>query len=1683
MKFSPLKRVVRRTFKILTWLAGSVLFLILLLLILIQFPAVQNFAKDKIVSYLQGKLHTKVSIAKLSINFPKQIVLKGIYLEDQQKDTLLAGQNVRVDISMLKLLKGNVEINHVELDGITANVYRTGRDTVFNYQYIIDAFADTTRQKEEDTAAGMQFKVGKLVLNNINSSFRDEQTGMDFLIHLGKSQVAFETFDPAKMNFSVPLIAFDSVAGHMYQNKPLLAPEPAAKVEAESNEPFQLSLALKQIGLTNIQFDYRNDVSPMRAHIDMGELSADVQSVDLSKLDVQVNKIKLRHTKANLALGKSVQTAIAKEEVKKEVNAQANNPWKIFISDADFANNDIVYDDDNVAPVKTGMDYSHIAIDSFTLKAGNILLTPTGYSGDIAKASFSEKSGFVLQDLQTKFTYSDTGASLKNLRVQTDKTIIQDEISLAYDSLASVIKDIGSLYVNASLQQCKLSVKDILTFAPQLQPNLKGFENAVIAINAKVNGYVKDIAIPSLQVSGIGSAVMNISGRIKGLPDPAKTSYDVRINNFTAGKADILHFLPGNLQIPVSLPGRMTASGTFKGSAENFITDALLQTDKGNAKVSGSLNMAAKTYNMKGELQDADLGYLLQDTMIGRLTMSFMAKGSGFEPAAMNTDAAMNVSSAYIQGYNYKNLTAKASVRKGYSKITADMHDPNIAFGLNASALVKEKAMSDVKLDLDIDSLALKTLGFTKDDIRLRGRLLADIPVADMEQPVGSIRMDNVTLQYNNDVYSPDSITITANKTDSGQLITLQSQVLNADLLGTYKLSSIANGPMQVLNKYYSLGLKDSAINDHWRLNAAVIPDSLLFAILPSLAGTDTIRATMQFNGAADSLAFTANAPAVKSGGILVDSLTVKAATGNDAFVYGAAFNKAGSKSFMIQRTVFSGYAKNNALTNDLLIKDADGKDKYELAFKVASEKNGTRINLLDTLLLDYDRWATDRSNYILLDSTGIVVRNFSIENNEQLLRIHSQSESPQAPVDITLKSFRIKTITDFAEQDSLVMDGVINGSTQVKDIFTNPAFTSDITINDLSYNNDTLGNLVVKVDNQTADTYNAHAALKGNGNNVELNGKYVSGNGAMDLLLTIDSLNLAALRSLSQGAVTDASGNLQGRIDIKGTASAPAVNGELQFINAGIMPAITGEKLHLSDEKIKVTGNNVHFDEFTLVDSAGNKAILDGDIFTNNFTSYSFDLTLNADDFRVLNSTQQPNALYYGRLNVDADIAIKGPMEAPSVNADLTVNKQTDVTIILPGPNPELENREGVVVFFDAYGNEDRSKKVRRAADSLFRVKKLAGMDISATIQSDTAAQITLVTDERSGDAIKIRGKANLAGGIDKSGKISLTGSYQLQSGWYQVSLSVLKKQFAVQPGSIITWNGDATSATVDITANYTANTQPINLLQSELASLSPADLNRYKARVPFNVVLMMKGDLMKPVITFDIKLDDEQKTRWPDVESKLEYIRGDEGELNKQVFALLLLNRFVQENPLKNSAEGTSLATTVKTSVSKILADQINNLAGSLIQGVDLNFGINAEDDYTSGTPESRTDLTVGVSKKLLNDRLRVSVGSNFELEGPANANENASNIAGDIAVDYLLSKDGRYTLRTYRRNRYEGVVEGQVVESGISFLFTLDFDSLKQLFKKPTPEQKRQREEDKRVEKEQKAIEKEKNKKASL
>ena len=270
------------------------------------------------------------------------------------------------------------------------------------------------------------------------------------------------------------------------------------------------------------------------------------------------------------------------------------------------------------------------------------------------------------------------------------------------------------------------------------------------------------------------------------------------------------------------------------------------------------------------------------------------------------------------------------------------------------------------------------------------------------------------------------------------------------------------------------------------------------------------------------------------------------------------------------------------------------------------------------------------------------------------------------------------------------------------------------------------------------------------------------------------------------------------------------------------------------------------------------------------------------------------------------------------------------------------------------------------------------------------------------------------------------MVGNYTLENGAYQISFNFLKRRFDIEKGSTITWTGEPTTAQLNVKAIYIANTSPIDLVQNQIASANTAIKNTYLQKLPFEVHLNLTGELLKPVVDFDIVLPENKNYGVSNdivtlVQGRLSQLRQDQGDVNKQVFSLLLLGRFVGENPFQSAGGGGfSAGTYARQSVSRLMTEQLNELGANLIQGVDINFDLQSSEDYTTGERRNRTDLNVGLSKRLLNDRLKITVGSNFELEGPQNSNQQSNNIAGNIAADYQLTKDGRYMVRFFRKKR---------------------------------------------------------------
>jgi hypothetical protein len=354
----------------------------------------------------------------------------------------------------------------------------------------------------------------------------------------------------------------------------------------------------------------------------------------------------------------------------------------------------------------------------------------------------------------------------------------------------------------------------------------------------------------------------------------------------------------------------------------------------------------------------------------------------------------------------------------------------------------------------------------------------------------------------------------------------------------------------------------------------------------------------------------------------------------------------------------------------------------------------------------------------------------------------------------------------------------------------------------------------------------------------------------------------------------------------------------------------------------------------------------------------------------------------------------------------------------------------------------------------------KLSSMDLTSNILVNKDSKLRILIDPIAGDSLVIQGDATLSFTIDPSGKLTLTGRYEILGGSYQLSFeNFIKREFAIAKGSSLTWSGLPYEADVDITAIYTVKAAVLDLIQDQLVGISQEERNKYKQELPIQVYLMMKGKLLKPDIHFKLDLPpDKRGVLSGTVYAKLNELNGQESELNRQVFALLVLGKFIQENPLASAGGNGGLSDFARSSASQILSVQLNRLSEQYLAGANLNVGLDSYQDYSTGNAQGRTQLKLALSKQVFDERVTVQVGGDVDLEGRRSQQNSLNNFAGDLKVLYKLTEDGRWQLQVFRQNSYEGAIDGDITKTGVGVVFTIDYDKLFGITLKPVPDKEK-------------------------
>lgn len=1646
------KHIFIKFLKVIGGILASVILLLVVIAFAIQMPAIQNKIIHNAVSFVSGKTHTVISIERVGISFPKSVFVEGIYLEDLSKDTLLFAKEIKVNMDLFALINGNIKLNSVDLENVTGKLSRTENDSLFNFNFLLTAFADSVSKKDDtDTIRKpISLSIGNAELTNIHFLFDDRFGGTRAGIDLKKLNLSMNETNIDSLFFKIKDVDINGLAGNVIISKKSL---PSGK--SASTLPH---ISADNISIEKSTVAFEDKTSQLKINTLFPDLEVNDASVNLNQQIVEVEKIKGSELNFAMATFSGTTKKIATE------SSEPAKPWRITVGNIDLSKNLIAYNVLNQPQTPGTFNASHINYVDVTIATESLF-----YNGDTIRSiinDFTASDGnFALKKFNVNFEMTPTSLSAQKLLAETPHTTVDADLNIKYASLSSLKDSLQALFVNAVFNKTKVQANDVVYFNKELgkQPFFSNPSNEV-EITGDVTGRVDNLNSKSLFIKTGTKTSLQTNFTIIGLPDINKTYFNLPVIKLNSGRSDMAALLGKNiLPSNLSLPNNFSVNGKFAGYIKAFETSLGIASDFGSAKAFAKID---RTENFTADLSldHFNAGKLLQDEkMFGPVTTHVTANGRGLGKNTVHSTFQVNAPELYLNNYTYHQLKLEGEIDRQHITATLALNDSNATLDLSTDANFNSGSES-IKALLNVKGANLKELQITNDDLRIATTLNAGIKGANMDSLMGDASILNATIASGEKRFTLESLlhisfNETAN-TKNRKRNSLVDIIYNGNVspakLGTELSDYFENyfGSPDSIQKPSAKTEENKNSNATFNFDIALNNHPVLSEVLlPGLQEFQPGKITGVYNSSEKKLDVTVSIDQLTYNTISISDLNLFINGDKEKLSYALGIADAGTKDYSLQNINVTGNIAGKWATFNISSIDESGYKKIALKSRIRNTTDGLNMSFLpDDFFLANKLWTLPQDNYLVVGKKGFLLHNLDLKNENQLLSLNSVHNTFNDDINVTFNKFDMASVSDIIERDSALIEGIIDGNVLLKRTGNAYGFTSDLLVSNIKFKSHNVGNLSVKASSAAEKHFNLDVNLTGNTNDVKVSGYIQPHEKVTDLNLKaeIKNLSMKSAEAISMGQISESAGNVSGSFSIQGNTSTPDIKGYIELNDVYTRPVVLNNRLHISNERITVKADGVYFDSFKLEDEGKHVAILDGNVGMNHLSDFTFNLRLRADDFMVFNTTAKDNSLYYGKLIMNSRITIKGTPDFPIISSRLKIIKGSNFTFATPEEELSTDRGKDVIVFEDTL-NINPVFQLAGAGNN--QQSKLKGYDISSTIEIDKEAVLKLFIDPSSKDSLVVQGEAALSFSIDPSGKISLTGTYNLTDGSYLVSIEgVVKKSFIIDPGSTITWNGDPLDADVSINAIYKIRTSPIDLVADQLGNLSDADRNAYRSRIPFLVYLKLQGPVLKPEISFEIQLpQDEKGAMGGAVNARLTTLNEDPSALNKQVFALLVLGRFIQENPLQTESGG-SASTVARNSVSRFLTQELNQYGANLIPGVELNFDVQSYDDYSSGTAEGRTELGIGLKKELFNERLSVQLGGTVDVEGEKASQNNASDITGDVTLEYKLTKDGRYRLKGFRHNEYAGAIDGQLVETGAGVLYTRDFNKWKDFLKRP-------------------------------
>lgn len=1669
-----LRRILNKAAKILGIIVVSVCGLLVLIALAIQIPAVQSRLVQRAVTFVQDKIGTRVSLDHISLSFPKALVLDGIYLEDQKKDTLLFVGKLSIDTDLWALTRNTIELNDITMSEADIRIQRSGLDSAFNFDYIIDAFSSGESAADTTPSEPWVINVEDVHLTDIHVAYLDSIAGIDSDVRLHELAL-----DVDHLDFNGPDIRIGEVVLNDVQARLVswIAPDTSAQATQQiraSTDSSTFNIGFKKIELRDIAADYRQTILGQHARLNLGTLSITAESIDLIRKVIALEGVELSntflsyqqssgqsankdqapsHQKGSKANTTEKQPAHASPGMKRSPDGPLDFDWKVSVNEVTLSNNNVQYYDFTIPASERGVDFSHLWLTRLALSAEDLTASRGHLAGNIQDLKFSDRSGLSLDRLTARVEVNDTAAAVRDLIVHTPRTQLQAALTASYRSLSTITNDYPDARFSLAVEPSSIGVSDVLMFVPQLLNNVPVHlaEESIVRLETRAEGAVKDLRLNQFSVALMDSTRLALNGRVTGLPEKS-AQFNIDLKTLHTTRRDVVALLPDTLlPTAIALPSWLSLTGDAGGSFDDPAGNFLLKSDMGTVKVNAKLEDIdgnAPAYSANVDLTKFDVGRLLKQETMGAVTLHASAVGKGFTQETLNTRIDLVVREFLYQNYTYRDFNVHGSMVKYLFSGKAWIKDPNIDFNLEGD-LDYTGDVPVYSLKFDLKNADFRALHLSERPLKARGIFETKLATSDFTSINGNLDIRKFGIYNGESLYLVDSLLFASIDQKGESKISIRSDIISGDFEGTINLVAMPEALRRHFNRYFSL--RDPAYSkptdrQQFTFNLVIKNTELITEILiPELEPFIPGRIEGKFDSDARSLELHADVARIQYGAIGLDSLSLSVSSDAEALDYTLGLRKMRYDTLRMEALRVTGKVANDSIRTKLLILDSLLKDKYALGGAFYSQSDAIQFRFLeDEVVMNYAPWTTPADNYLRFTKRGILAHNFSITNINEKISLVTREES-DARTAIEFKDLNLQNLTNIVESNVLI-DGLINGDFMLSG---GGEFRTALTIKALEVLGVEWGDLGLKLSHENSGQFLVDLGVNGINMEFAAKGTYIPDSIAskIDLTTDISRINLIAIEPLTGGQLKNSSGSIGGEVTLRGSPTSPEIRGFVAFQKATVVPTFVNSKFILQDERIAFTGEGIILENFRILDEQNNSATIKGALRTKDYSSFDLDLKLNAQNFQLLNTPEDANAPFYGKVGINTTTTILGPITEPKINMNVSLNDDSHFTYIIPQSEKGVLEQKGIVRWVDKDAAKDPFLKGVQARDTL--ATRFTGIDLTANIQLDDKEQLSIVIDPLTGDKLSVKGNSTLTLDINPSGDMQLAGRYEITEGTYDFTFyRLVKRNFKIDKGSTITWSGDPLEAILDIQASYAVETSPIELMSSQVSTTSQAELNTWKQRLPFLVYLHIDGELMTPEISFELDMPEEKRNALGGQPyGRIKDINTRESDVNKQVFALLILKRFISDNVFDNQG-GSSTEATARRSVSKLLSEQLNKMSEN-VKGVELTFDVRSDEDYSTGEAQGQTAVQLGVSKSLLNDRLIVKVSGNVDIEGEKSNQNSFTDYIGDLALEYKLTEDGRFRITGFRNSDYD-IISGELIETGAGLIYIKDYNTLRELFK---------------------------------